>query len=123
MEKNRVLITAISKIVINCIMAVLCFIKIIQEVAVLPGFDENGEEITAREDYFFSVYEKLSGVGLSFLLWAALAIIVASVILSVLCIVIKDNKKLSIASRIVFGPSICMFLIAFLTARLIWYNY
>ena len=66
MRKKTSLIVEIVKLIANCVALPLCFIKIFHEVAVLPGFDSNGEATTGRFDYYYSVFDKLTRQGMGF---------------------------------------------------------
>lgn len=123
MKRKIALLVEISKIIINCLSVPLYFIKTFHEVAVLPGRNENGEFITGRFDYYYSVFDKFSREGILFFLWLSVAIIIVSSTISILSIVIKDNKKLMIVSHIIFGVSIVLFLSVLFVAASISYSY
>lgn len=110
-KKILLFITEIAKIVANCIILPLYFIKFYHEVATFPGVDGDGQFIVVYRDYYYSIFYKLNREGLAFALWLAVAVSALSIILSALRIVIKDNKVLKIASHILFGISVIFFLV------------
>ena len=121
--KRKPLLSEIVKIIINCAILPLYFIKFYHEVAVLPGFDADGNHITHRMDHYYSIYYKLDREGLAYLLWLAVAVAIASVAMSLLRIAVKDGKKLKIASNIIFGISVAFFLVLLFISLQISYSY
>lgn len=116
-------IIGIGKIFASCIAFVLCFIKMYHEVAVLPGETENGEPITCRFDYFYSVYDKFSRENLLPLLGFTLAFLIAGAVLSVLDLAIKDKKVLKIAGNVTVAVAFVLFIATIIVANFIWYAY
>lgn len=123
MKRTTAIIVEIVKIVINCITIPLYFIKFFCDEAVLPGFNENGEEVINRVYYYYSIFDKIDREGIAFLLWGSIAIIIVSIALSFLSITVKDNKALKIASYIVFGVAIVLFFVLLFIAGSIRYGY
>ncbi len=123
MRKRASLIVEIVKIIIDCIIVPLYFIKFFCDEALLPGFNENGEQIISRKYYYYSIFDKIAREGIAFLLWGAIALIVVSITLSVLTVTIKKNKALNIASHIVFGISVFLFFVLLFIAGSIRYGY
>ncbi len=123
MRKRASLIVEIVKIIIDCIIVPLYFIKFFCDEALLPGVNENGEQIVHRRYYYYSIFDKIAREGIAFLLWGAIALIVVSVTLSVLTVTIKKNKALNIASYIVFGISVFLFFVLLFIAGSIRYGY
>ena len=121
--KKKILLTEIAKTVINCIILPLYFIKFYHDKAGFPGFDGDGQHIVFYRDYYYSIFNKLNREGIACLLWLAVAVSALSIILSVLRIVIKDNKVLKIASRILFGISVISFLALLFISLQISYKY
>ena len=121
--KRKPLLSEIVKIIINCAILPLYFIKFYHEVAVLPGFDADGNHITHRIDHYYSIYYKLDREELAYLLWLAVAVAIASVAMSLLRIAVKDGKKLKIASNIIFGISVAFFLVLLFISLQISYKY
>ena len=109
--KRKVIITEIVKTAVNCVILPLYFIKIFHEVAVLPGFDEDGNQIIGRHDYYLSIYGETCRAGIEFVFWLAFSFVITSIILSVTRIFIKDNKALKISSHLLFAISIVFFLV------------
>lgn len=105
MKKILNLCFEILKAALNVIMGALCFIKIDRDVALLP----DGEGELKNIDRYYSVYDKLSDKNLQFLLYIALAIMVASVALSVVSCFTNDNKNIRIASHVAFAISLLLF--------------
>ena len=108
--KRKVLITETVKTVINCIILPLYFIKFFHEMALFPGFDEEGNEILRRNDYYLSIYGEVCRAGIVFVFWLAFSLSVASIVFSALRIFIKDNRIIKVASLILFGVSVVFFL-------------
>lgn len=123
MRKRASLIVEIVKIIINCIIVPLYFIKFFCDEALLPGFNENGEQIIHRHYYYYSIFDKIAREGIAFLLWGAIALIVVSITLSVLTVLIKKNKSLIFASHIAFGISVFLFFVLLFIAGSIRYGY
>lgn len=123
MKRKTTFIVEIVKIIINCVMVPLYFIKLFCDEAVLPGYNENGEPIVGRFYYYYSIFDKIDREGIAYLLWVAIAIIIASITLSVLCMTIKERKALKLASYIVFGVAIIMFFVLLFIAGNIRYGY
>jgi len=123
MNRKDALIFEIAKLFIDIFLIPLSFIKIFHYVAVLPGENANGEPITGRFDYFYSIYDKLFLENLLIILWVAFALIIISAVLAILNIAIKDNKKLLTASHITFGIAAGFFLITLIFAATIVYTY
>ena len=121
--KRKPLLSEIVKIIINCAILPLYFIKFYHEVAVLPGFDEEGNRVVHEIDHYYSIFYKLDGEGLAALFWIAFILTVASTILSALRIVIKDGKALKIASYAVFALSAILFLVVLYISLQISYKY
>ncbi len=124
MKRRTDFIAEIVKIIINCITIPLYFIKLICEVAVLPGIDENGENITVRFYYYYSIFEKVNRERMAYLVWVAIAIIIVSITLSVLSIIFKEKKPLKIASLILFIVAVVLFFgLLFISICILWYVY
>ena len=121
--KRKPLIDEIIKIVINCAILPLYFIKFYHQVAHIPGFDEEGNRVVHEIDHYYSIFYKLDGEGLAALFWIAFILTVASTILSALRIVIKDGKALKIASYAVFALSAILFLVVLYISLQISYKY
>ena len=108
-----------GKMCLNVLMGAFCFIKIDHDVAEIPN--AAGQIVQSRYDY--SIYDKLLREGLPFLVYLALAVMVASVALSVLSCVVKDGPKLKIASHVVFALSAVFFLFLLFYTMQIQYGY
>ena len=113
----------ILKIVIHCITIPLYFVKLFCDEAVLPGFNQSGEEIISTSYYYYSIFDKIDREGITYLLWGAVAITIASIAFAVLNIAIKDKKAIKIASHIVFGVAIVLFFVLLFIAWSIQYSY
>ncbi len=123
MKRKSLLIFEICKIILNCLFVPLYFIKIYHDVAAYPGMDENGQEIFVHVDHFYSVYDKFSRENILFLMWISFVFIIASITLAVCSIVIKDNKRLAVASHVIFGISAFFFLLLLIIGACIMYCY
>lgn len=123
MKRKTALIIEIVKIVINCVTVPLYFIKFFCDEAILPGFNENGEEVIHSIYFYYSIFDKIDREGIGFLLWGAIATIIVSIALSLLSITVKDNKALKIASHIVFGVAVVLFFVLLFIAGSIRYGY
>ena len=107
------------KMCLNVLMGAFCFIKIDHDVAEIPN--AAGEIVQYRYDY--SIYDKLLREGLQIFVYLALAVMAASVALSVLSCVIRDGRKLKIASHVVFALSAVCFLALLFYSMQIQYGY
>lgn len=121
-SKVTVIIEA-GKIAVIALLISLIFIKIFHEGAVLPGIDENGETITHRFDYYFSIYTRMKREGSTFFPWVTVVALTACMALSVWHIVVRDNVKIATASHICFGVTVIVFLILYFIAASFVYNY
>ena len=123
MKKKSALTIEIVKLIVDCIVLPLYFVKFFHEVAVLPGFSDEGEQITNRIDYYYSIFDKISREGLSALLWISVVITVASVALCVANLIVKGNKSLKVVSNVVFAIAIVLFFVLLLISAGIRYSY
>lgn len=119
MKKAILYIFEALKACLNFLMGALCFIKIDHDVAHIPN--ANGE--IGKFDYYYSIYDKLLREDLQFLVYIALTIMAASVALSVVTCVLSDNRKLRIASHIIFALSAIFFLALLFYTMQIHYGY
>ncbi len=106
MKKAFLFILEALKVCLNVLMGALCFIKIDHDVAHIP----NAEGGIGQFDYYYSIYDKLSRENLQFLLYIALAVMMASVALTAVTCIFKDNRKIQIASHTIFAVSAIFFL-------------
>ena len=123
MKKKTTFIIETVKIIINCITVPLYFIKIFCDEALLPGFNEDGQEIIGRFYYYYSIFDKIDREDMAFLIWGAIAIAILSIALSVLSMTVKNSKALKIASNVVFGAAIAFFFVLLFVAGSIRYGY
>ena len=107
MKKAFSFISEAVKMCLNVLMGALCFIKIDHDVAHLP----NAEGGIERLDYYYSIYDKLYGKNLQFLVYIALVVMSVSFVMSIVTCVAKDNRKLRIASHVTFLIAAIIFLI------------
>ena len=124
MKSKARLIVFVTKIFLNCLTIPLYFVKLFRDVAVLPGYNENGEMTTHRFHYYYSIADKFDRESLTYLLWIAITTTVLSIVFSVLdTAVVKDNKVFKIVSNAVFVASIVLFFVLLFIAASIQYNY
>ena len=123
MRKKTTFIVEFLKIIINCVIVPLYFIKFFCDEAVLPGYNENGEPIIGSVYYYYSIFDKIKREGIAYLLWCAIAVIIASITLSILRMTMKESKVIKIASYIFFGVAIIMFFVLLFIAENIRYGY
>ena len=123
MKKKFEIVVEIVKILLICAMVPLFFIKIFKQTAALPGYNENGESIIHRINYYYSIFDKFAREGIVFLMWFTIAIIILSVTLSILNMTAIDSEKLTVASHLIFGLSIVLFFIILFIACSIKYVY
>ena len=95
----------IVKACLNAVMGAFCFIRIEHDVAYYPN-DGGG---VRQVDYYYSIYDKLAGKNQQFLVYIALAVMAASVALSVVSCIATDSRTIRIASHMVFGVSALYF--------------
>lgn len=120
MKKVLGIVSEVAKICLNILMGTLCFIKIDHDVAILP----NDEGDIIQVDYYYSIYEKLFREDIQFLVYIALAVMAASVALSVVACIAKDNRKVRIASYVIFAVYTVFFIVLlFYTMQVLQYNY
>lgn len=108
-------ITAVVQIVINALCLPLYFIKCFSDTAVLPGIDENGNSTVREVIYRFSPMENLAAIDMLWLMYAAIALISASIVLSIVALILQTGK-ISVASYALFYTSLVVFCISFLIA-------
>lgn len=116
MKKISKSIAQIVEIVLCIILLYLFFVKIFHEVAVLPGYTSEGQFITLRVDYYYSIIDNLKQNGL-YLIHFSGAVIIGSIMINVIALIVNNNK-LKIASHIVFGCSVTIFLIVLIIAAM-----
>lgn len=107
-------IIQIVEIVLNIILLPFFGVKIFHEVAVLPGYTEEGQFITQRFDYYYSIIDNLKPDSL-YLIHLSGIVIIVSILISIVSLFLQ-NKKLRMASHIVFCCSIAIFLIVLFIA-------
>ena len=119
MRKILFVVLEAVKACLNVLMGALCFIKIDHDIAHLP----TAEGGIGQFDYYYSIYDKLFREDLQFLVYIALAVMMASVALSAVTCLVKDNRKIRIASHIIFAVSAIFFLALLFYTMQIQYNY
>lgn len=107
MRKILSVVLEAVKVFLNVLMGALCFIKIDHDVAYIP----NAEGGIGQFDYFYSIYDKLVRKELQFLVYLALAVMAISVLLSIFTLLVKDNRKIKIASHTIFAISVLFFVV------------
>ncbi len=100
----------------NLCLIPLFFLKIIHEVSVISGKDGNGNLITYRQDYYYSIIDNLKYDSMYFIN-ISFALILLSIFFSILSLFFK-NKTLIIISHIVSLISLIFFLFLYFLARL-----
>lgn len=101
----------IIKIITNLATIPLFFIKFYHEIAVLPIYDEFGEFTTSKNDLYYSPLDNLIKLDLSILMYISISITVASIVLTIVSLVKRNNKNIKIADNAVYIISICFFLV------------
>ena len=105
---------------LNVLMGALCFVKLDHEVA----YHINPYGDRAKVDYYYSIYDKLAGRNMQFLVFSALAVMAISVALSIVSLIVKGNKKILIISHIVFLAAAIFFLALLIySMRVLQYDY
>ncbi len=97
----------VVKFCLILLMDALFFIEIGHDVDLLP----NNEGKLEKVDYYYSIYDKLYGKNLQFLVYIALVVMSVSIVMSIVTCVAKDNRKLRIASHVTFLIAAIIFLI------------
>ena len=120
---KKISISEIVKIAINCVILPLYFINIFHQVAHLPGFDEEGNQIIGEIDHYYSIFYKLDGEEVGYLVWLAIAICVASIAASAVSIFVRDSKAIKIVSHILFAVSTILFFVLLFISLQIKYKY
>ncbi len=109
-------------IVILVAISILPFLKIYHEVGVLPGFDQGGNFITVKNDYWYSCFENLrDGINLTSSIIIT-AVFEALVVLSIIFTAIDFKKEIK-AKNILFIVSLVLFSIMMFFAVTIARNY
>lgn len=119
MKKAFSILSEAVKVCLNVLMGAFCFIKIDHDVADIPN--AAGEIVQLRYDY--SIYDKLLRENLQFLVYLALAVMAASVVLSIVACVVQDDRKIRIASHVIFALSAVFFLALLFYTGQIQYGY
>ncbi len=112
MKKILFRVFEVVKICLNLLMCALFFIKIDRDVVLLP----NNEGGLKKVNYYYSVYDKLCDKNLQFLIYIAIAAILVSIVISIVACTTKDNRKLRVASHIIFAISAIIFLVLLILA-------
>lgn len=105
---------SVIEIVINLSLLPLFHVKFFHEVAILPWVDENGNMITEKFDYYYSIVDNLKYDPIGWV-WISEALIVTSVFYCVLSFFIK-RKNIKVASHIFAVSSIVFFLLVLFLA-------
>lgn len=119
MKKVFLFVSEAAKSCLNAVMGALYFIKLDHDVAHFP----DAEGGIAQRDYYYSIYDKLFSESLQVLVYLSLVVMAVSVVLSVVACIAKDNRKIRIASHIVFAVSALFFLALLFYAMQIHYGY
>ncbi len=114
-------ILSIIEILINISLLPLFNIKLFHEVAVLPSIDENGNMITKKFYYYYSIIDNLKYDPVDWIR-ISVALIIMSIIYCILSFFIK-HKNMKIASHIFAICSILFFLLVLFLASLVRRNY
>ena len=113
----------IIEVLLTVCFLILFNVRIIHTVAVLPGVNEFGENITVRTDYYHSIFENIKDGGVSVLIWIFFIATAVSIALSSTAFFLKDNKKIEVASKIAFVLSAIVFLVSLLFALALHRHY
>ena len=114
--KNKIL--NIVEIVLSAVTFPLWFIKMFVGIGHLPNPEGEIVEVIFRH----SMYENICDGAHPFLVYIAMAIITASIILNVVNLKLS-NKKLQTISNIVFGVAVGLFIILLLYASTVARGY
>ena len=119
MNKRLSTFLGVSKACLNVLMGVLCYLKIIHEIAYLPS--SNGG--TGRFDYFYSIYDKLVVEEQQILVYLFLVITLVSSLVSIITLFAKNKEKIIKVSHILFSFSIIFFFVLLFYAAVILQYY
>ena len=92
-------------------MIPLFFMKLFTDMGYLVGFDSTNKATAVTALQHYNMIENLETLDMLFAVPVAILIIIASVVLTALNAVIKDNQKLKLVSYIVFTISVVTFLL------------
>lgn len=106
----------IIDLISNLCLIPLFFLKIIHEVAAISGKDVNGNLITYKQDYYYSIIDNLKYDSMLFIN-ISFSLILLSIFLSILSLFFK-KKTLIIICHIVSILSLLFFLFLYFLARL-----
>ena len=115
--KNILLL--ISKITLSLVQIPLWFIKLFHGVGHMPNVDTGKIE---EVHFYHTMYENISDLGYSFLIYTSMALIILSVFFAIVSF-IKNNKKINTVSNIISTISILSFVIFLILASTVSRGY
>ena len=115
--KNILLL--ISKITLSLVQIPLWFIKLFHGVGHMPNVDTGKIE---EVHFYHTMYENISDLGYSFLIYTSMALIILSVFFAIV-LFIKNNKKINSVSKIISTISILSFVIFLILASTVSRGY
>lgn len=115
--KNILLL--ISKITLSLVQIPLWFIKLFHGVGHMPNVDTGKIE---EVHFYHTMYENISDLGYSFLIYTSMALIILSVFFAIVSF-IKNNKKINSVSKIISTISILSFVIFLILASTVSRGY
>ena len=115
--KNILLL--ISKITLSLVQISLWFIKLFHVVGHMPNVDTGKIE---EVHFYHTMYENISDLGYSFLIYTSMALIILSVFFAIVSF-IKNNKKINSVSNIISTISILSFVIFLILASTVSRGY
>lgn len=98
----------ISEIVVDVSLIPFFFIKLFREVGHFPA---EGSSDIYEKIFYFSILDNLKAIDYETLVYVGIALILASVFLSSISIISKENKNLRLVAHIFFGFSLILFFI------------
>lgn len=113
------IIINLVKIILSLTTIPLWFVKFFHGVGHLPSKD-TGEIVEVH--FYHSMYENMISLGLSFLFYISIIVVVGSVVFSVLNIKSTD-KKINKISNIIFVVTIVLFLLCLVVASTVARGY
>ncbi len=112
--KNRLI--PLVQILLNIAMVPFYFINLFHESGVFEGIDSAGNFIYQHRDFYYSAYKNLNAGGYSHLLYFSLAMIVLSVVASLLYMILNRKRSLRLISFAWSAASLLTFIFSMLLA-------
>ncbi len=113
---KKIIISEIICVVVTAIISLLMFLPIYKDRAVLPGFDEEGNEIVVNLSYEKTSYQRLKAINIEWLLYLGLSLFFICIV--ILIVSYTTNHKLDKFKKVSFIISFGLMFVLLLIAAI-----